>query len=100
DQAAPPNQPARPNRPLNIFLAAVAGVLIGILTAIAIGLLSFWRSRTAAPHETGSIPTPRPDRFLKRFAVAASMVALAMILIPALAVILYLSLGFERQGAA
>jgi hypothetical protein len=85
---------------LNIFLTVAAGLLIGILTGTTVGLLSFWRSRALPPYETGSIPTPGPDRFWKRFAVAASLVALAMILIPALGVILYLNLAIDRQGAA
>ena len=93
DQAVAPVRPARPNRPLNIFFAAVAGVVIGVTTGIIVGLLSFWRARATAQRETGPNPpapigTPtlmaaapgaqRPDRFWRWFAV----VVLALITVP------------------
>ena len=82
DRAVPALHPARPNRPLNIFIGAVAGVVTGIFTGIVVGLLSFWRARAMALRETCSTPIQRPNRFWRRFAVAVALVLLAMVLIP------------------
>jgi len=100
DNAVPPLHPTRPNRPLNVFLAAVAGVLTGILAGITVGLLSFWRARAAAPSETSSTRTPHPDRFWRRFAVAAALVVLGMILIPAFAILLGILVPAYQRGNA
>jgi serine/threonine protein kinase/Tfp pilus assembly protein PilF len=73
DPAIVPLRPARPNRPLNIFIGVLVGLALGVFTGIAVGLFSLWRRRQASP------PTvQKPDRFWRWFAVGV----LALISIP------------------
>jgi len=73
DRAIQPSRPTKPNIPLNIFIGAITGIALGILTCVVVGLFSFWRMRKASPP-----PVQKPDHFWRWFAVTV----LALISIP------------------
>lgn len=77
DPAVPPLRPSRPNKPLNIALGMLGGLVLGLFVGFAVGLLSVWRDRANNPAATGSL-APKPDRFWRWFAI----VVLAIITLP------------------
>jgi hypothetical protein len=81
DPAIAPLRPAKPNRPLNIFIGVVAGAVLGIFTGLAVGLLAFWRGHAA--QRSLSPPTiQKPGHFWRWFAMTV------------LAFIILVSIGF------
>jgi capsular polysaccharide biosynthesis protein len=80
--AEPSSRPIRPNVPLNIFIGVVAGGVFGIFAGTWVGLISFWRMRTASPPSV-----QKPDRFWRNFGVAVAAVLFALISIPILIVL-------------
>ncbi len=50
ETAKPPLYPARPNRPLNIFLGAVAGVFLGGIAAVVSAMIAWGKQRRAVAH--------------------------------------------------
>ncbi len=91
ETAKPPLYPARPNRPLNIFLGAVAGVFLGGIAAFISGLAAWGKQQRAAAVP----PSGSKDRFRRRFAVTVALVVLALALIPASLVLLRLFLSAD-----
>jgi tetratricopeptide (TPR) repeat protein len=61
----------------------IAGGIFGIFVGTGVGLISFWRMRTASPPNL-----QQPDRFWRHFAVSIAVVLLTLILVPALLVLL------------
>jgi hypothetical protein len=82
ERAMVPSSPIRPNVPLNIFLGTVCGGVIGMFAGAWIGLISFWRMRTASPPRI-----QQPDRFWRRFGAAVAAVLFTLISIPILVVL-------------
>ncbi|MHB8520611.1 MAG: protein kinase domain-containing protein [Limisphaerales bacterium] len=89
DRAEPSLRPVRPNVPLNLTIGALTGVVLGLFSGGLTLLLTWWRQRNrsqpagAPANQTVPPMPPRADRFWKRFAVAATVVLLALILVPA-----------------
>ncbi len=67
-----PKHPFRPNRPLNIFIGAVVGTVLGLLVGGIIAVVTFLKSQRPARDSV------KPDRFWRWFAVTV----LALISIP------------------
>src|SRR6185295_14562144 len=59
EKAVPPYRPARPNRPLNIALGAVAGVFLGGIAGLIFSLLAWIKQRRL----TSAATTQRHGRF-------------------------------------
>ncbi len=72
DRATPQSQPIRPNRPLNIFIGGLVGVVLGLLVGGIVAVVSFLKSPRATRDAA------KPDRFWRWFAV----VVLALISLP------------------
>ena len=78
EHAAAPMRPARPNRPLNFFLGAGIGVVLGLLVGCIVTVVSFLKSPRPLRNSA------KPDRFWRWFAV----IVLALISIPVVIAIL------------
>jgi uncharacterized protein involved in exopolysaccharide biosynthesis len=50
DRASPSRQSIRPNKPRNLFLGAIAGLVLGTLIGVAVAGGSFWIRRKAPSH--------------------------------------------------
>jgi predicted Ser/Thr protein kinase len=86
-RAMVPSYPIRPNVPLNIFLGVVAGGVLGFFVGTWVGLISFWRMRTASPPQI-----QQPDRFWRHFGVTAAVILFTLISIPIFIVMLVMVL--------
>jgi uncharacterized protein involved in exopolysaccharide biosynthesis len=62
DRAVPGLRPVRPNRPLNIALGIIGGMVLALAAGAAMAGIAVWirrRSRgTGGPPETGAVPPP------------------------------------------
>jgi serine/threonine protein kinase/capsular polysaccharide biosynthesis protein len=80
ERAPWPTRPSRPNRPLNLFIGAVLGVVLGFIAALVTFVWLYLRTRGSAnppfdtqQSETKLAPAAKPDTNLPSFSFAIAM---------------------------
>ncbi|HEU5122717.1 MAG TPA: protein kinase [Verrucomicrobiae bacterium] len=80
DSALPDENPIKPNRPLNIFLGAGGGLLLGGILGLLTGLFSFWKDSHAKNSTLG-----KTGRFWGWVALATALVLIMLVSLPVIA---------------